>query len=84
MDSLDELPKLKKIEMMFGMWNVRSLHRAGSLIIVAKEIDLAGVQGVRWDRGGTEPASKYTFFNGKANDNHELGTDFFFYIKRII
>jgi hypothetical protein len=31
---------------------------------VAREIskykDLVGVQEVRWDRGGTEPASKYT------------------------
>jgi hypothetical protein len=45
----------------FGTGNVRSLYRAGSLMTVAKEIskcklDLVGVQEVRWDRGGTEPA----------------------------
>jgi hypothetical protein len=42
---------------------------------VAKEIskyklDLVGVQEVRWDRGGTEPAEEYTFFYAKGNENH--------------
>jgi hypothetical protein len=42
---------------------------------IAKEIskyklDFVGVQEVRWDRGGTEPADKYTFFYGKGNENH--------------
>jgi exonuclease III len=55
--------------MRFGTWNVRSLYRAGSLKIIAKEItkyepDLVGVQEVRWDGGGTEPAGEYTFFYG--------------------
>jgi hypothetical protein len=39
------------------------------LMTVAKEIskykfDLVGVHEVSWDRGGTEPAGKYTFFYG--------------------
>jgi hypothetical protein len=73
---------LRKMDMRFGMWNVRSLYRAGSLMTVAKEIsyyklDLVGVQEVSWDRGGTEPAGEYTFFYGKGNENHELGIVFF-------
>jgi hypothetical protein len=42
-----------------------------------------GVQEVRWDGGGTEPAGEYTFFYGKGNENHELGIGFFVH-KRIV
>jgi hypothetical protein len=42
-----------------------------------------GVQKVRWEGGGTEPAGEYTFFYGKENENCELGTGFFVH-KRII
>jgi hypothetical protein len=39
---------------------------------VSRELDLVGVQEVRWEGGGTEPVREYTFFYGKINENHEL------------
>jgi hypothetical protein len=50
--------------------------RAGSLVTVSKELskyrlDLVGVQEVRWEGGGTEPAGEYTFFYGKGNENDD-------------
>jgi hypothetical protein len=54
------------MDMRFGTWNVRSLYRSGSLKTVSGELakyklDLVGLQEVRWDKGGTEPAGDYTF-----------------------
>jgi hypothetical protein len=40
------------------------------------KLDLVGVQEVRWEGGGTEPAVDYTFFYRKGNENRELGTGF--------
>jgi hypothetical protein len=64
--------------------NVRSLYRTGSFKTVARELgkyelELVGVQEVRWEKGGTERAEDYTFFYGAF----ELGTGFFVH-KRII
>jgi hypothetical protein len=66
--------------MRFGTWNVRRLYRAGSLMTVSRELarynlDLVGVQGVKWEGGGTDPA-EHTFFYRNGNENHELGTLF--------
>jgi hypothetical protein len=58
------------------------MYRAGSLRAVAEEIsnyksNLVGIQEVKLDGGGTEPAGEYTFFYGKGNENHEWGTSSF-------
>jgi exonuclease III len=69
------------MDMRFGTWNVRSLYRAGSLKTVARELgkyklDLVGVQEVRREKEGTERAEGCTFFFGKGNEDHQLGTGF--------
>jgi hypothetical protein len=71
------------MDMRFEMWNVRKLYRAGSLMTVSRELsryrlDLVGAQEVRWEGSGTVPAWEYTFFYGKGNENHELGTGFLY------
>jgi hypothetical protein len=40
-------------------------------------LDLEGVQEVRWEGSGTEPAGEYTFFYEQGNENRELGIKVF-------
>jgi hypothetical protein len=67
---------------LLGTWNVRSLYRAGSLMAAARELarnklDLVGMHEVRWDKEGTVKVGDYSFFYGRENKNHQLGTGFF-------
>jgi hypothetical protein len=42
--------------------------------IPLRKLDSAGIQEVRWNRGGTEPVDEYAHFYGKMNENHELSS----------
>ena len=69
--------------MRFGTWNALSLYRTGTVILVVEEIakyrrDLVGVHEVRLDGNGISPIGDYLFYYGDGNNNHHLGTVFFY------
>jgi hypothetical protein len=79
MDSLDKLPKLRNIYVIFDTWNMKTLYRTGLLITVSGiifkyKLGLMRVQEVRWNRGGTESTGECLFFYVQGNGNCELGT----------
>ena len=42
------------------------------------KFDLVGVQEVRWEKEDTVKAGYYSFFYGKGNKNHNLGTGYLY------
>ena len=70
---LGETSRSIQTQIKIGTWEVRSLYRARSLKAVARELaryklHVAGVQEVRWDKGGTVRAGDYDFTYGKGNE----------------
>jgi hypothetical protein len=58
------------MDMRFGLRNVRSLYRAGSLMTILRKLlkcklDLMGMQEVRWEGSAAEPEGEYTLFYEK-------------------
>jgi hypothetical protein len=58
------------MDMRFGLWNVRSSYRAGSLMTVSRELaryklDLVRVQEVRCEDSGSGPVGEYGIWKGK-------------------
>jgi hypothetical protein len=76
------------MDMRFGAKNKNSLYRPYSLMTFSKEpskcnLYLVGVQEVRWEGSGTEPAGECIFFYEKGKDNHGLGTSSFVHKRSI-
>jgi len=42
------------------------------------KLDLVGVREVRWEKEGIVKAGDYSFYYGKGNENHQLGTEFMY------
>jgi len=47
------------------------------------KLNVVGVQGVRWEKGGTVGSRDYNFFYGKGNENHQLRREFFVHCRII-
>jgi hypothetical protein len=48
------------------------------------KLHLVGVREVRWDKKGTARLGQYTFFYGKGQGNHQLGTGFFVHQRMVV
>jgi hypothetical protein len=71
--------------MRFGIWNFRSLFRAGSLIAATRELaiytlHLVGVEKVRLDKEGSVREVDYNIFSTEKDTKiKNLEQDFFLY-----
>jgi len=63
--------------MRFVTWNIRRLYREGPLSTAARELDLVGMQGVRWGKGGTVRAGFIFFFLWRRKRKGSIGNRIF-------
>ena len=75
-------PKEWKRDLRFGVCKIWSLYRTGLLTAATRklaryELDLVGVQEVRWDKEGTVRAGDYHFSTDKETKTINLEHDFF-------
>jgi uncharacterized protein YodC (DUF2158 family) len=56
-----------RLEWIVWVNNIRDGIWAGPRMVVSNISRLMGVQEVRWEGSGTEPAGEYTFFYGDEN-----------------
>jgi exonuclease III len=68
--------------MLIGSWNVRTLYRTGSIIMLTQQLiqynlDIAAIQETRWQDKHIMDTKTYTFFlGGKYGRKHEYGVAF--------
>jgi len=64
---LEEVSCSRIRDNLLGIWNFRSLYRAGSITSAARKLaryklDFVGLQEVMWDKGDTVRVVDYNFF----------------------
>jgi exonuclease III len=72
--------------MKIGTWNGRSLYRAGSFKLAARELaryklDVVEVQEVRWDKGAQEEQAIVIFFTGNEMNIINLEQVYFYTVE---
>lgn len=77
----DDGHRKRKMDMIFGTWNTRSLYRSGALKEILNEmtkygIDILAVQEMRWKGSGIFDTRTHTVLRSGKNDKSELGVAF--------
>jgi hypothetical protein len=79
-----ERPLERKMDLIFGTWNFRSLYRAGALWSVTSEIEkyrMDLLKEVKWEGNGYLQSGNYSLFYEQYFYYHQLGTRLFMRIE---